>query len=44
MKIIGRVMKDNKASIHVLEKIGMTFEKKFAAHGGESLQYFSTKK
>lgn len=43
-KIIGRAMKDNKASIRILEKIGMTFEKKFEAHGGECLQYFSTKK
>ena len=43
-KIIGRAMEDNKASIHILKKVGMTFEKKFEAHGGACLQYFITKK
>lgn len=28
-KIVGRAMAENKASLHVLEKLGMTFEKEF---------------
>lgn len=43
IKIIGRAMKENKASIHVLEKTGMSFEKTFEAHSSECLQYFITK-
>jgi len=41
-KIIGRAMKENTASIHVLEKIGMTFEKEFEAHGASCVKYFRT--
>ncbi|MEJ0055425.1 MAG: GNAT family N-acetyltransferase, partial [Bacteroidota bacterium] len=37
-KIIGRAMKENRASIKVLEKIGMQFEKEFEAHGGMCIQ------
>jgi len=35
-KIVGRVMKDNVASIRVLEKLGMTFvrEMEFELHDG----------
>jgi len=36
-------MKENEASIHVLEKTGISFEKIFEAHGAECLQYFITK-
>nr|WP_255534583.1 GNAT family N-acetyltransferase [Chryseolinea lacunae] len=41
-KIIGRAMKENRASIRVLEKIGMTFEKEFEAHGASCVKYFRT--
>lgn len=41
-KIIGRAMKENTASIHVLEKIGMTFEKEFEAHGASCVKYYRT--
>jgi [ribosomal protein S5]-alanine N-acetyltransferase len=37
-KIIGRAMKENRASIRVLEKTGMQFEKEFDAHGGKCIQ------
>ena len=37
-KIIGRAMKENRASIRVLEKAGMLFEKEFDAHGGKCIQ------
>ena len=38
-KIIGRAMEENKASISVLKKVGMSFEKEFEAHGGICVQY-----
>ena len=38
-KIIGRAMEDNTASIRVLKKTGMVFEKTFEAHGGICVQY-----
>lgn len=38
-KIIGRAMKENVASIQVLRKVGMKFEKEFEAHGGKCVQY-----
>ena len=38
-KIIGRAMEENKASISVLKKAGMSFEKEFEAHGGICVQY-----
>ena len=38
-KIIGRAMQENMASIKVLKKIGMVFEKEFQAHGGICVQY-----
>lgn len=37
--IIGRAMADNKASIRVLEKIGLQFEKPFDFHGGPGVIY-----
>jgi len=37
--IIGRAMADNTASIRVLEKIGLTFEKPFEFHGGPGVIY-----
>jgi RimJ/RimL family protein N-acetyltransferase len=37
--IIGRAMIANKASIGILEKLGMKFEKEFEAHGGKCKQY-----
>jgi ribosomal-protein-alanine N-acetyltransferase len=43
-KIVGRAMQENKASINVLKKVGMTFEKEFEAHGGICVQYSITKK
>jgi RimJ/RimL family protein N-acetyltransferase len=43
-KIIGRAMQENVASIRVLEKTGMTFEKEFEAHGGICVQYCIYKK
>lgn len=43
-KIIGRAMQENKASINVLKKVGMTFEKEFEAHGGICVQYCINKK
>jgi [ribosomal protein S5]-alanine N-acetyltransferase len=39
-KIIGRAVKENRASIHVLEKIGMRFELEFFAHGFTCEQYY----
>jgi RimJ/RimL family protein N-acetyltransferase len=38
-KIIGRAMQENVASISVLKKTGMVFEKEFEAHGGICVQY-----
>jgi len=38
-KIIGRAMRENIASINVLKKTGMVFEKEFEAHGGICVQY-----
>jgi ribosomal-protein-alanine N-acetyltransferase len=38
-RIIGRAMEENSASIRVLEKVGMRFEKEFEAHGGKCVQY-----
>lgn len=42
-KIVGRAMKENVASINVLKKTGMVFEKEFEAHGGICVQYCSYK-
>ncbi|NOT75496.1 MAG: GNAT family N-acetyltransferase [Cyclobacteriaceae bacterium] len=43
-KIVGKAMKENRNSIHVLEKIGMQFEKEFEAHGGKCVQFIKLKK
>jgi [ribosomal protein S5]-alanine N-acetyltransferase len=43
-KIIGRAMQENIASIKVLKKVGMMFEKEFEAHGGICVQYCINKK
>ena len=43
-RIIGRAMQENQASIHVLKKTGMIFEKEFEAHGGICVQYCINKK
>lgn len=37
-KIVGRAMKANTASLHVLEKLGMTFEKEFEEDGASWVQ------
>lgn len=37
-RIVGRAMKENTASLHVLEKLGMTFEKGFEAEGAQWVQ------
>lgn len=37
--IIGRAMSENKSSIRVLEKIGLTFDKNFIFDGNEGLIY-----
>ena len=42
-RIIGRAMMENTASIRVLKKIGMEYEKEFEAHGGICVQYFILK-
>jgi RimJ/RimL family protein N-acetyltransferase len=39
-KIIGRAVKDNTASIRVLKKIGMQFEREFFAHRFTCQQYY----
>jgi RimJ/RimL family protein N-acetyltransferase len=39
-KIIGRALIENNASIRVLTKLGMKFEKEFEAHGSIAQQYF----
>jgi len=39
-KIIGRALVENTASIRVLTKLGMKFEKEFEAHGSKGQQYF----
>ena len=39
-KIIGRSAKENRASVRVLNKIGMQFEREFSAHGFICEQYF----
>ncbi len=41
-KIIGRAVKENKASIAVLQGVGMKFEKNFTAHGSLCEQYSIT--
>jgi len=38
-RIVGRAMKENKASIKVLEKIGMTFKETFDFEGHEGVIY-----
>jgi ribosomal-protein-alanine N-acetyltransferase len=43
-RIIGRAMQGNQASINVLKKTGMIFEKEFEAHGGICVQYCINKK
>ena len=43
-KIVGRAMQENTASIKVLKKVGMIFEKEFEAHGGVCVQYCIHKK
>jgi ribosomal-protein-alanine N-acetyltransferase len=43
-RIIGRAMQENQASINVLKKTGMIFEKEFEAHGGICVQYCINKK
>ena len=42
-EILGRAMKDNKASIKVLEKLGMIFKKTFIFEGYEGVIYSITK-
>lgn len=42
-RIIGRALTQNKASINVLKKIGMIFEKEFEAHGSTAVLYSITK-
>ena len=37
-KIVGRAMKENRASLHVLEKLGMTFEKEIEDDGATWVQ------
>lgn len=37
-KIVGRARADNTASVHVLEKLGMTFEKEFEEEGRRWIQ------
>jgi [ribosomal protein S5]-alanine N-acetyltransferase len=39
-RIIGRAAKENQASILVLKKLGMQFEKEFFAHGFTCKQYY----
>lgn len=41
-RIIGRAVKENKASIAVLRRLGMKFEKNFNAHGSHCEQYSIT--
>jgi len=41
-QVVGRVMKDNKASIRVLEKIGMEFWKEFDFEEHPGLYYIKT--
>lgn len=43
-RIIGRAMQENQASINVLKKTGMIFEKEFEAHGGICVQYCMNRK
>jgi len=43
-RIIGRAMTENTASVRVLQKIGMTFESEFDAHGGKCVKYCCLKK
>ncbi len=42
-KIIGRAMKENQASVRVLVKTGMRFEKDFDAHGSKCVQFCKLK-
>lgn len=41
-RVVGRAMKDNKASIKVLEKIEMTFKEAFSFNGQEGVIYERT--
>lgn len=43
-KIIGRAMKENTASINVLEKMGMSFSKNFDFNGHEGVIYEAFRK
>ena len=38
-KIVGRAIKENTASIHILKKLGFKFEKEFPGHGTICEQY-----
>lgn len=42
-KIFGRAVKENVRSLHVLKKLGMTYEKYFESHGYLCEQYIMTK-
>jgi ribosomal-protein-alanine N-acetyltransferase len=42
-KIIGRALTDNKASIRVLEKVGMSFEKNIVMHNAPAAVYSISK-
>jgi len=42
-EIVGRALKANKASIHVLEKIGVTFRRELDFDGKEGVWYSITK-
>ena len=42
LKIIGRAIKENTASIRVLERAGIQFEKEFEAHGTKCVPYHVT--
>jgi [ribosomal protein S5]-alanine N-acetyltransferase len=41
--IVGRAMKENIASIHVLEKIGMRYVKEYNFNGAPGVEYMITK-
>ncbi|MFN8144987.1 MAG: GNAT family N-acetyltransferase [Bacteroidia bacterium] len=43
-RIVGRAVKENINSIHILQKLGMTYEKEFEAHGYLCVQYVLDKK
>jgi ribosomal-protein-alanine N-acetyltransferase len=42
-EIVGRELKANKASIHILEKIGMTFRRELDFDGKEGVWFSITK-